>query len=151
MTEPVEQWICTKFHIKLEHSLLESIQMIQNATAMGNQWLAASPGQRACSGITSCADVLVKHQITQVTQPRYSPDLAPCDFWLFPKLKSRLKGKRFQTLDEIQENMMEQLMAIGKTVWGPKVPYFEGDWGTIVLCTMFFVSCIFFNNCVSFS
>ena len=44
------------------------------------------------------------------------PDLAPCDFWFFPKLKSPLKGKRFQTVSEIQENMMEQLMAIGRTV-----------------------------------
>jgi len=38
---------------------------------------------------------LVKHHITQVCQPHYSPDLAPCDFWLFPKLKSPLKGRRF--------------------------------------------------------
>ena len=43
-----------------------------------------------------------------------SPDLVPCDIWLFPELKSPLKGKRFQTLDEIQENMMGQLMAIGR-------------------------------------
>jgi len=27
--------------------------------------------------------------------PLYSPDLAPCDLWLFPKLKSPLKGRRF--------------------------------------------------------
>ena len=58
----------------------------------------------------------VKHQITQVTQPRYSPDLVPCDFWLFPKLKSPLKWKRFQTIDEIQENMMGQLMVNEETV-----------------------------------
>ena len=45
---------------------------------------------------------LVKHQITQVTQPPYSPDLVPCDFWLFPELKSPLKGKRFETMDEGQ-------------------------------------------------
>ena len=39
---------------------------------------------------------LAKHQITQqVCQPPYSLDLAPCDFWLFPKLKSLLKGKKF--------------------------------------------------------
>jgi len=25
----------------------------------------------------------------------YSPDLASCDFWLFPKIKSQLKGRRF--------------------------------------------------------
>jgi len=38
---------------------------------------------------------LVKHHITQVCQSPYSPDLAPCDFWLFQKLKSPLKGRRF--------------------------------------------------------
>ena len=42
----------------------------------------------------------------------YGPDLVPCDFWLFPKLKSPLKGKRFQTIDEIQENTMGQLVVI---------------------------------------
>ena len=29
--------------------------------------------------------------------------------------------------------------------------YFEGDWGIIVLCTMFLVYCIFFNKCLCFS
>ena len=65
---------------------------------------------------------LAKYQITQVIQSPYSPDLVPCDFWLFPRLKSHLKGKRFQTIDEIQENMTGQQMVIGRTVWGPKVP-----------------------------
>ena len=55
---------------------------------------------------------LVQHQVTQVTQPHYSPDLAPCNFWLFPKLQSPLKGKRFQTIDEIQENTTGQLVSI---------------------------------------
>ena len=59
---------------------------------------------------------MVKHQVTQVTQPPYSLDLVPCDFWLFPKLKSPLKGKRFQTIDEIQENKIGQLVAIGRTM-----------------------------------
>ena len=55
-------------------------------------------------------------QITQVTQPPYSPDLVPCDVWLFPKLKSPLKGKRFQIVDEIRENTTGKLMATGRTV-----------------------------------
>ena len=59
---------------------------------------------------------LVKPQITQVTQAHCSPGLVPCDFWLFPKVKSPLKGKRFQIVGEIQE------MVIVRTVWGPKVP-----------------------------
>jgi transposase len=34
--------------------------------------------------------------------PRYSPDLAPFDFYLFPKLKSMLKGTHFQFVDEVK-------------------------------------------------
>jgi len=37
-----------------------------------------------------------------VPHPPYSPDLAPSDFFLFPKLKMKLKRRRFQTLEEIQ-------------------------------------------------
>ena len=59
---------------------------------------------------------LMKHEITQVTQTPYGPDLVPCDLWLFSKLESPLKAKRFQTVDEIQENTMGQLMAIERTL-----------------------------------
>ena len=31
----------------------------------------------------------------------YSPDLAPCDFWLFPKLR----GSRYETIEEIKESL----------------------------------------------
>jgi hypothetical protein len=35
----------------------------------------------------------------------YSPDLAPADFWLFPKLKSVLKGKRFSDVEDIKSSV----------------------------------------------
>ena len=79
---------------------------------------------------------LAKHQITQ---PLYSPELVPCNFWLFPKLKSPLKGKIFQAVSEILGNMMGQLMMIRNCVRSQGA-YFEGDWGVVVLCTMFLVS-----------
>ena len=44
----------------------------------------------------------------------------------FPKLKSPLKGKRFQTVDEIQENTTGQLMVIGRAVGDPKMPTLKG-------------------------
>jgi len=40
--------------------------------------------------------------MTVVPHPPYSPDLAPCDFFLFPKMKMKLKGRRFQTLEETE-------------------------------------------------
>ena len=36
MTEQIEQQICIKFCIKLEHSSVEAIQIIEKAEAMGN-------------------------------------------------------------------------------------------------------------------
>ena len=41
----------------------------------------------------------------QFPQPPYSPDLAPCDFCSFPKLKEKLRGCRYETTVEIKEAM----------------------------------------------
>ena len=41
--------------------------------------------------------------IKTVSQPPYSPDVAPCDFWLFPKLKEKLRGCRYETIEEMKE------------------------------------------------
>jgi histone-lysine N-methyltransferase SETMAR len=46
-----------------------------------------------------------KNSITKMDNPAYSPDLAPCDFRLFPKLKNALKGQRFADISDIQCNM----------------------------------------------
>ena len=37
--------------------------------------------------------------IMAVAHPPYSPDVGPCDFWLFPKLKSC----RYETIEEMKE------------------------------------------------
>ena len=37
--------------------------------------------------------------IKTAPQPPYSPDLAPGDFWLFPKLKSC----RYETIEDMKE------------------------------------------------
>ena len=37
--------------------------------------------------------------IKTVAHPPYSPDLAPCDFWFFPKLG----GCRYETIEEMKE------------------------------------------------
>ena len=41
--------------------------------------------------------------IKTVRHPPYSPDLAPCDFCLFPKLKEKLRGCHYETIDEMKE------------------------------------------------
>jgi hypothetical protein len=42
----------------------------------------------------------------------YSPDLSFPDLFLFPKLKMTLKGRRFQTVEDIIRNVTNELKAI---------------------------------------
>ena len=44
-------------------------------------------------------DYLTQMGIKTVPQPPYSPDRAPCDFWLFPKLT----GCRYETTEDMKE------------------------------------------------
>ena len=44
-------------------------------------------------------DYLTKMSIKTVLHPRYSPDVGPCNFWLFPKLR----GCRYETIEEMKE------------------------------------------------
>jgi hypothetical protein len=40
--------------------------------------------------------------MTVIPHPPYSPDLTPCGFFLFPKMKLELKGCRFDAIEKIQ-------------------------------------------------
>jgi len=46
---------------------------------------------------------LAKDQTSVVPHLPYSPDLALADFFLFPKLKTTLKGRRFKTTEEFRK------------------------------------------------
>ena len=54
---------------------------------------------------------LAKNKIAVIPHPLYSPDLAPCDFFLFPKMKLKLKGCRFDTI-EIQAESQSVLVTL---------------------------------------
>ena len=146
----LEQYICIQFCIKFEYSSTETIQMIQKAAAIDNWWLAASSQQCAYSRI----HLVQRFFLQNIKSPRglATPELrfGALQLLAFPKLNPSLKGKRFQTIDEIQENPMGQLMAMGRTVWSPMVPTLKGL-RCLVLKTMFLVSYIFFNKCLYFS
>ena len=62
-----------------------------------------APAQNALSIKT----FLTKHTITMLELSPYSPDLAPCDFFLFPKIKSALKGSRFESVDAVKAKAAE--------------------------------------------
>jgi hypothetical protein len=57
-------------------------------------------------------EFLAKKSILKLDHALYSPDLAPYDFWLFPKLKTALKGHRFSDITDIQGHMTTILKSI---------------------------------------
>jgi histone-lysine N-methyltransferase SETMAR len=59
-------------------------------------------------------EFLAKKSIMKLDHPPYSPDLAPCNFWLFPKPKTALKGHRFSGIADIQGHATTILQNIQK-------------------------------------
>lgn len=60
------------------------------------------------------SNFLIDKKFSKVPHPPYSPDLAPSDFYLFAKLKDKLKGRKFRTVEEIQNAIIEEFMKIPK-------------------------------------
>ncbi len=44
----------------------------------------------------------------------YSPDLSPCDFWIFPLIKAEMKGHRFQNIADLETAARRALQRIPK-------------------------------------
>jgi len=91
-------------------------------------------------------EFLATKQITVLEHPAYSPDLAPNDFFLFPKIKEILKGMHFDDIGDIRSNTMAALKDIPQNQFqncfegwtrrwhrciASQGEYFEGDHGGI--------------------
>jgi hypothetical protein len=59
-------------------------------------------------------DFLARKGITVLDHTPYSPDLAPADFWLFPKVKLAMKEDHHDTIQDIQRECTTVLNAIPK-------------------------------------
>ena len=68
--------------------------------------------QRSSPKNKSKGEFLVTKQTTVLEQHVYSPDLAPSDFFLLPKIKEILKGSYFDDTDDIRCNRTAALKAI---------------------------------------
>jgi [histone H3]-lysine36 N-dimethyltransferase SETMAR len=51
----------------------------------------------------------LENKVKLLQHPPYSPDLSPCDFWLFSKTKFFLKDRKFRTREEILGAFLQEL------------------------------------------
>ena len=66
-------------------------------------------------------DYLQENGVQHVTHPPYYPDLAPCDFFLFPAIKKELKGKPFETVEDARAFVEDQISGMGQSEWAGAV------------------------------
>ena len=138
MIEQVKPWISIKFVLSLNIPLWKLFIWFRSLQlwATGDWQLHHNNMPAHISHLVQ--SFLVKHQITQVTQPSCSPGFP----WLlaFPKTKPTFEKKE---ISDLQCNLGEYNGAADSN-WENCVrshsAYFEGDWGIIALCTMVLVS-----------
>jgi histone-lysine N-methyltransferase SETMAR len=69
-----------------------------------NVWLLhhdSAPAHKTHSLSLSVKQFLAQKSSAETEHQPYSSDLAPSDFCMFPKIKSALKGRRFQDIEDI--------------------------------------------------
>lgn len=96
------------FYLQVLRNLYESIRQKRWSEWKSNSWKLHHDNAPAHTK----ADVmqyLQENKINVLEHPPYSPDLAPADFFLFPKIKTCLKGRRFDDIETIQRNTVTAL------------------------------------------
>ena len=85
----------------------EHVALLRNAVRRKSPELKGKPdfdvAPRQCvsSRVAPHRSYPAKHKTSVVPHPPYSPDLTQAEIFLFPKLKTTLKGRRFQPIQEI--------------------------------------------------
>jgi hypothetical protein len=62
------------------------------------------------------------------------PSVLPCDFFLFPKIKLKLKGRRFDTIEEIQAESQRVLDSLTEKDFQQAFKKLRTRWYQCVTC-----------------
>lgn len=108
---PVGQTVNARFYLEVMKRLVHRIRRIRPEYKDPGSWTLLHDNAPAHTA-TLLTHYYAANQITVLSHPPYSPDLAPADFFLFPKVKLKMKGHFFQTVQAIQSACTEQLKAI---------------------------------------
>ena len=75
---------------------------------------------------------LAKAGVPTIPQPPYSPDVAPPDFFLFPRLKGPMKGKHFESIEGIQAACTAALKDIPEEAYSGAFDAWKTRWSRCV-------------------
>jgi len=102
-----------EFYEGVMDRLLKRIQWVRPAAFCSREFFLLhhnAPAHKAAS----VSQFLNHKNVTTLYHPPYSPDLSPPDYFLFPKMKMKLKGLHFADVAEIQEAVTDKLKKVQK-------------------------------------
>ena len=98
---PSGQVVNGMFYCEILRRLVENVRCKWPEISKNGDWLLHHDNAPAHTSLF-VREFLINNNMTTVPHPAYSPDLVPCDFYMFPKLKLRVKGWHFLSTEEIQ-------------------------------------------------
>nr|XP_012143528.1 PREDICTED: putative uncharacterized protein FLJ37770 [Megachile rotundata] len=106
---PAGQTVNGQFYAEVLERLRLKVRRVRREIA--NSWMLHHDNAPSHTSLI-VRQILTKHNITTLPQPPYSPDMAPSDFFLFPRIKRSLKGHRFGTIEAVQAASTECLNSL---------------------------------------
>jgi len=120
-----------EFFVEVSRCLCESVRRKRPEKWRDGDWIL--PHDNAPAHTSHLVQqFLAKHGTAQLQQAPYSPDLAPCDFFLFPRLKKGLKGHRFEATEDISRNSVKTLLDIPKEEFAKCFQQWQKRWAKCV-------------------
>ena len=99
---PTGQTVNKEYYVEVFREFRKRFRRKRPALFKSGQWHFHQDNAPVHTSII-VTDYLTKMGINIVPHRPYSPDLAPCDFCLFPKLMEKLRGCRYETTEEMKE------------------------------------------------
>ena len=99
---PTGQTVNKEYYVEVLREFRKRFRRKRPALFKSGQWHFQQDNAPVHNS-TLVTDYLTKMGVKTVSQPPYSPELAPCDIWLF----SNLRNCRFETIGEMKEAVMK--------------------------------------------
>ncbi|UYV76189.1 hypothetical protein LAZ67_13002976 [Cordylochernes scorpioides] len=124
---PAGQTVIKEMYLSILRRLREAIRKKRPEKWTNGDWILHHDNARPHTAhlVTS---FLAKNGTEILPQPPYSPDIAPNDFFLFPKLKAVLKGRHFDTREDIIEKSLLAFKSIPKEAYKNCFDNWEKRW-----------------------
>jgi len=107
---PEGQTVNKEYYLSVIRRLREVVRQKKKDLRANNSWILHHDNALSHSAII-IREFLIKNETNTIQQPSNSPDIAPCDFFLFDRVKKPLRGTRFNSRKEVMEKS-KTLMAI---------------------------------------